>query len=60
MMEIKKLKSGLKAADSELQSKSPEIMDFKTMGSDFIIKQLEENIKFREMPLEKKAFKTLK
>ncbi len=56
-IKIKPEKPRLKAMESEIQPTNSDILDLKTMDSNFIINRLEENIKLREMPLEKRAFK---
>ena len=57
-MEVNKEKSRLKAAEFEMKViREDEILDLRTMGTNVIIKQLEANIKMRDMPIEKKLRK---
>jgi hypothetical protein len=54
---IKPLKSELKITENKVTIQASEIVDLRTVESDFVIRQLEEHIKQREMSIDKKMLK---
>ena len=57
MMEIKPLKSKLKAHVSELMPEEENNIDLRTVDTDVVIQKLESSIKLRETPLHKRMFR---
>lgn len=57
MMKIKPIKSELKLNEREIKLPESDVADLRTMDSDIVIKKLEESIKLREMPIEKRILK---
>ena len=54
---IKPIKSELKTTENKISVQGSEIVDLRTVESDFVIRQLEEHIKHREMSIDKKMLK---
>ena len=54
---IKPIKSELKTTENKITIQNSEIVDLRTVESDFVIRQLEEHIKAREMTIDKKMLK---
>lgn len=56
-MRIKALKTELKTTENNFFIGSTDTVDLRTVDSDFVIKQLEEKIRIREMGIEKRVLK---